>query len=71
MTAQVNALFARWIAAAPDQWLCVKRRWPRPRAKPAGRRQGLDDLPTPVSRRGRRLSRGGSTAEAGSSARSR
>ena len=32
MTAQVNALFARWIAAAPDQWLCVKRRWPRPRA---------------------------------------
>lgn len=31
MTAQVNALFARWIAAAPDQWLCVKRRWPRPR----------------------------------------
>ena len=29
MTAQVNALFARWITAAPDQWLCVKRRWPR------------------------------------------
>lgn len=36
MTAQVNALFARWIAAAPDQWLCVKRRWPRPRLKLPG-----------------------------------
>jgi Kdo2-lipid IVA lauroyltransferase/acyltransferase len=33
LTAQVNALFARWIAAAPDQWLCAKRRWPRPRAR--------------------------------------
>ena len=31
MTAQINSLFARWITAAPDQWLCVKRRWPRPR----------------------------------------
>jgi Kdo2-lipid IVA lauroyltransferase/acyltransferase len=31
MTAQINTLFARWITAAPDQWLCVKRRWPRPR----------------------------------------
>ena len=36
MTAQVNELFARWIAAAPDQWLCVKRRWPRPRPKLPG-----------------------------------
>ncbi len=36
MTVQVNALFARWIAAAPDQWLCVKRRWPRVRAKLPG-----------------------------------
>lgn len=31
LTRQINALFAIWIAAAPDQWLCVKRRWPRPR----------------------------------------
>ena len=31
LTARVNALFARWIAAAPEQWLCVKRRWDRPR----------------------------------------
>lgn len=33
MTAQVNELFARWITAAPDQWLCAKRRWPRPNRK--------------------------------------
>ena len=30
MTARVNQLFQRWIAAAPDQWFCAKRRWPRP-----------------------------------------
>ena len=35
MTARVNELFARWITAAPDQWLCAKRRWPRPRKKKA------------------------------------
>ena len=33
MTARVNELFARWITAAPDQWLCAKRRWPRPSKK--------------------------------------
>lgn len=38
MTTRVNELFARWIAAAPDQWLCVKRRWPRRRTvMPDGR----------------------------------
>ncbi len=31
MTEAVNGLFARWIAAAPAQWLCAKRRWPRQR----------------------------------------
>jgi Kdo2-lipid IVA lauroyltransferase/acyltransferase len=31
MTTRVNELFARWIAEAPEQWLCVKRRWPRVR----------------------------------------
>jgi KDO2-lipid IV(A) lauroyltransferase len=36
MTRQVNELFARWITAAPDQWLCVKRRWPRPRVRMPG-----------------------------------
>jgi lauroyl/myristoyl acyltransferase len=33
MTAAVNARFAAWIAAAPDQWLCVRRRWPRQRVR--------------------------------------
>ena len=35
MTARVNQLFERWIAAAPDQWYCAKRRWPRPKARKA------------------------------------
>jgi Kdo2-lipid IVA lauroyltransferase/acyltransferase len=35
MTARVNQLFARWIAAQPDQWFCLRRRWPRPRARKA------------------------------------
>lgn len=30
LTTRVNELFASWIEAAPDQWLCVKRRWDRP-----------------------------------------
>lgn len=33
MTARVNEFFGRWIAATPDQWLCAKRRWPRPNKK--------------------------------------
>lgn len=33
MTEVVNGLFARWIAAAPEQWLCTKRRWPRERVR--------------------------------------
>ena len=35
ITARVNQLFARWIAAAPDQWYCAKRRWPRPLGRKA------------------------------------
>jgi KDO2-lipid IV(A) lauroyltransferase len=35
MTAHVNGLFERWITAAPDQWYCPKRRWPRPGARKA------------------------------------
>jgi Kdo2-lipid IVA lauroyltransferase/acyltransferase len=35
MTVRVNQLFERWIAAAPDQWYCAKRRWPRPKARKA------------------------------------
>ncbi len=37
MTVKLNALFEEWIRARPEQWLCVKRRWPRERALPAGR----------------------------------
>ena len=33
LTARVNALFAGWIAAEPEQWLCVKRRWPWQRVR--------------------------------------
>jgi len=29
MSAQINALFESWIADRPDQWLCLKRRWPK------------------------------------------
>jgi KDO2-lipid IV(A) lauroyltransferase len=28
MTAAVNELFGHWIVETPEQWLCVKRRWP-------------------------------------------
>ena len=34
MTAAINRLFEEWIRACPEQWLCVKRRWPRQRGKP-------------------------------------
>jgi KDO2-lipid IV(A) lauroyltransferase len=29
MTAQVNRHFERWITEQPDQWICLKRRWPK------------------------------------------
>ena len=35
MTARVNQLFTRWIAAAPNQWYCARRRWPRPGSRKA------------------------------------
>jgi KDO2-lipid IV(A) lauroyltransferase len=38
MTEAVNGLFARWITAAPDQWLCAKRRWPRRKPRRTPRR---------------------------------
>lgn len=37
MTGAVNRLFERWITAAPDQWLCTKRRWPRQRLPRRGK----------------------------------
>jgi KDO2-lipid IV(A) lauroyltransferase len=32
MTRQINEHFEEWIRAAPDQWMCLKRRWPKARA---------------------------------------
>ncbi|GAB3680101.1 lysophospholipid acyltransferase family protein [Salinisphaera aquimarina] len=29
MTGQLNRLFEQWIRDRPDQWLCLKRRWPK------------------------------------------
>lgn len=29
MTLALNRLFEDWIRAAPEQWLCAKRRWPK------------------------------------------
>jgi len=29
MTRQVNERFEEWIRAAPEQWMCLKRRWPK------------------------------------------
>src|SRR5690606_24481682 len=29
MMAEVNRLFERWIRERPEQWLCMKRAWPR------------------------------------------
>jgi len=29
MSTQINGLFEEWIARHPDQWLCLKRRWPK------------------------------------------
>lgn len=34
MVEQVNRLFEEWISAAPEQWLCAKRRWPKQASVP-------------------------------------
>jgi len=36
MTARVNRLFEAWIRERPEQWLCVKRRWPKEGRRPPG-----------------------------------
>ena len=33
MTRLINEQFEAWIRAAPDQWMCLKRRWPKARAE--------------------------------------
>jgi len=30
MTVLINKHFEEWIEAAPEQWMCLKRRWPKP-----------------------------------------
>ncbi len=30
LTTQINGLFETWIRLRPEQWLCLKRRWPVP-----------------------------------------
>jgi KDO2-lipid IV(A) lauroyltransferase len=29
LTAQINRLFEEWIREHPEQWICLKRRWPK------------------------------------------
>ena len=29
LTAQINGYFENWIREYPDQWICLKRRWPK------------------------------------------
>ncbi len=42
VTTQLNRLFESWIRQRPEQWLCMRRRWPAvsPAAVNAGRRAG-------------------------------
>ena len=35
MTHKLNSLFEDWIRKAPDQWICLKRRWPKEAYKTA------------------------------------
>jgi KDO2-lipid IV(A) lauroyltransferase len=38
LTRQMNARFETWIRQAPDQWICLKRRWPKALNAAAGNR---------------------------------
>ncbi len=29
LTAEINRLFEQWIREHPEQWICLKRRWPK------------------------------------------
>jgi len=35
MTRLINQHFEEWIRAAPEHWMCLKRRWPKARAEPS------------------------------------
>jgi KDO2-lipid IV(A) lauroyltransferase len=47
MMRDVNRLFEAWIRAQPEQWICIKRAWPRTLA-PAGARVVLAKAPAPA-----------------------
>jgi KDO2-lipid IV(A) lauroyltransferase len=36
MMAELNRLFEQWIRARPEQWLCMKRAWPKAVERPPG-----------------------------------
>lgn len=43
VTAAINRLFEDWIRQSPEQWLCMKRRWPAVSGeRPGGRLPGRD-----------------------------
>jgi Kdo2-lipid IVA lauroyltransferase/acyltransferase len=44
MMRDVNRLFEAWIQAQPQQWICIKRAWPR-RPEPSGARVVLANAP--------------------------
>ena len=37
MMRELNRLFEQWIRERPEQWLCIKRAWPRNAEPPTGR----------------------------------
>jgi KDO2-lipid IV(A) lauroyltransferase len=37
MMGELNRLFEQWIRERPEQWLCIKRAWPKTLEPPAGR----------------------------------
>jgi lauroyl/myristoyl acyltransferase len=39
MMRDLNRLFEQWIRERPEQWLCIKRAWPRTLEPPARRGQ--------------------------------
>jgi Kdo2-lipid IVA lauroyltransferase/acyltransferase len=39
MMGEVNRIFEQWIRERPEQWLCIKRAWPKTLEPPAGRGQ--------------------------------
>ena len=59
MMRDLNRLFEQWIRERPEQWLCIKRAWPRTLEPPARRgqsapaarrRRGLSELARPQAR---------------------